>query len=210
MSGLGPVDSAIVTRIAKSTGKMIDRALHRVSNRLDVIPYDIPQIVGGSAILAGAGSLTARILRAEMMGLAGINRSNSAPEIAIDVADIVAVGAWTRQDIAWSEVEGGATQPGSFNWTNIDLIIQEYVDAGLQIIGLLTYSPQWANGGQSDDHYGVAPGYEGDFGVYCAAVVNRYKPGGTLGYTEAQGIRHWEIWNEPNSPAFWKPHADPQ
>jgi hypothetical protein len=41
--------------------------------------------------------------------------------------------------------------------------------------------------------------------VYTA--VNRYKPGGVLaqqqGWTGGQGIRHWEMWNEPDFVLFW-------
>ncbi len=38
-------------------------------------------------------------------------------------------------------------------------------------------------------------------------TVNRYKPGGVLaaqrGWAEGVGVRHWEIWNEPDWSFFW-------
>ena len=38
-------------------------------------------------------------------------------------------------------------------------------------------------------------------------LVNRYKPGGELarqqGWQDGWGIRHWELWNEADSPQFW-------
>lgn len=41
--------------------------------------------------------------------------------------------------------------------------------------------------------------------VYTA--VSRYKPGGVLaqanGWPAAQGVTHWEMWNEPDLSAFW-------
>ncbi len=42
---------------------------------------------------------------------------------------------------------------------------------------------------------------------YVYEAVNRYKPGGVLatarGWTAAQGVSHWEVWNEPDWDFFW-------
>ncbi len=38
-------------------------------------------------------------------------------------------------------------------------------------------------------------------------AVNRYKPGGVLaqqfGWAQGAGVRHWEMWNEPDLTSFW-------
>jgi len=43
--------------------------------------------------------------------------------------------------------------------------------------------------------------------VFVSNTVQRYKPGGTLaqaqGWGSGVGIRHWEIWNEPDLNQFW-------
>ena len=43
--------------------------------------------------------------------------------------------------------------------------------------------------------------------VFVNETVERYKPGGTLaqtqGWPDGKGIRHWEIWNEPDLKQFW-------
>jgi hypothetical protein len=42
---------------------------------------------------------------------------------------------------------------------------------------------------------------------FVANTVDRYKPGGTLatqqGWGSGVGVRHWEIWNEPDLNQFW-------
>ena len=42
---------------------------------------------------------------------------------------------------------------------------------------------------------------------YVFTTVNRYKPGGVFaqqkGWNGLQGIRQWELWNEPDLPWFW-------
>lgn len=42
---------------------------------------------------------------------------------------------------------------------------------------------------------------------FVAEAVTRYRPNGLLaqaeGWTNGQGITHWEVWNEPDLPWFW-------
>ncbi len=42
---------------------------------------------------------------------------------------------------------------------------------------------------------------------FVYTTVSRYKPGGVLaqqqGWSQGQGIRHWEMWNEPDFALFW-------
>jgi len=71
-------------------------------------------------------------------------------------------------------------------------------------IGL--FEPIFADG--SDD---PAPGktvnQANPWAVFVSNTVQRYKPGGVLaqaqGWGDGVGIRHWEIWNEPDLHQFW-------
>ncbi len=48
---------------------------------------------------------------------------------------------------------------------------------------------------------------ENYWAAFVYQTVMRYKPGGEIarqrGWTDGWGIRHWEVWNEADSPHFW-------
>ena len=107
------------------------------------------------------------------------------------------IGAgWIRFDIKWSIVEASR---GTFNWTIYDRLVAEASKRGISIVANLAYTPSWARpAGAADDK--VAPVNVADFATFARAAVVRYAP---------KGVRHYEIWNEPNISAFWKPAPDP-
>lgn len=107
------------------------------------------------------------------------------------------IGAgWIRFDIKWSIVEASR---GTFNWTIYDRLVAEASKRGISIVANLAYTPSWARpAGATDDK--VAPVNVADFATFARAAVVRYAP---------KGVRHYEIWNEPNISAFWKPAPNP-
>ena len=69
----------------------------------------------------------------------------------------------------------------------------------MNVIAVLAYSPGWSRTAPgTDDKY--PPANVADYANYARKVVERYAP---------LGITHYEIWNEPNLAAFWKPKPDP-
>lgn len=96
---------------------------------------------------------------------------------------------WIRTDMIWGHVQAGG--PTSFNWTKYDKYVEIAHNKGLKLLFILAYSVGWANGGQGQM---VPPTNASDYANYCAAAVARYSP---------LGVKHWEIWNEPNLPGFW-------
>ncbi|MFW6183020.1 MAG: hypothetical protein ACOC8X_04420 [Chloroflexota bacterium] len=68
------------------------------------------------------------------------------------------------------------------------------------------YEPVFADG---TDTPGVQKSINGAnrWARFVNAAVNRYKPGGLLaqanGWDPGVGIRHWEMWNEPELESFW-------
>lgn len=104
---------------------------------------------------------------------------------------------WIRFDFEWWSAE---PEPGRFDWSQIDRVVREARERDLQVLGTLGYTPEWARpAGAVDDK--VPPEDPDRFGAFVAEAVRRYAP---------QGVRHWEVWNEPNIVQFWKPLPDPE
>jgi hypothetical protein len=108
--------------------------------------------------------------------------------------DAVAVGAtWVRLDFSWSDVQPDG--PGSFHWAGLDRVVTAARTLGLNVLPTLAYTPKWARppGCTSDK---CAPSSDAAFARFARAATSRYAP---------KGVRTWEIWNEENTPGFWKP-----
>lgn len=100
-----------------------------------------------------------------------------------------------RFDVDWSVAE---PTPGNFDWARIDRIVEAVTKAGLKPLGVLAYTPDWARVPGTTDTHG-APADPAAFAAFAAQAASRYS--GSIG--------DWEIWNEPNNAAFWKPAPDP-
>jgi hypothetical protein len=121
------------------------------------------------------------------------------PPEAVD-ADLdlmVSTGArWLRVSVGWGHVE---RVPGAYDWAGTDHVVRGAVDRGLSIVAVIGTAPAWdAVGGCSG--FECAPAHPSLFADFARLVVQRYAP---------LGVRHWEIWNEPNHVAFWSPRPDP-
>lgn len=94
-----------------------------------------------------------------------------------------------RVDAAWDGVE---SVQGTYNWGLLDSIVASAVSAGIRLHFMVGYSPTWANGGATDKLIPDA-GHVANWQAYCQALAARYIPYGVVSY---------EVWNEPNIPAF--------
>jgi hypothetical protein len=102
---------------------------------------------------------------------------------------IKAAGAgWVRFDFAWSAVQPNG--PNQWSWKQLDDAVTSANARGLRVLGMLGYAPDWAGG------FGVAPTDNAAFARFAEMTVRRYAP---------RGVKHWEIWNEPNYKTFWNP-----
>jgi polysaccharide biosynthesis protein PslG len=119
----------------------------------------------------------------------------SSADLARELDGYVEVGAgWVRFDFNWSGIE---RQQGVFDWVRHDAVVEAASSRGLKVLGLIAYTPSWARpAGTSNKH---APSDLHDYARFVGQVVRRYS---------AAGVRHWELWNEPNHSAFWKPCPD--
>ncbi|HUF85666.1 MAG TPA: cellulase family glycosylhydrolase, partial [Acidimicrobiia bacterium] len=144
-----------------------------------------PQLGSGGGLVGGAGFAEGSSL---LWG--------SDAELAARLDGIAATGAgYVRVDVDWAVVQHGG--PSSWNWGPIDRVVSAVRARGLEVLGLITYTPPWARPAGTPDKN--PPNNPADYANFARAAVQRYQP---------QGVRDWEIWNEPNSHWFWSPKPD--
>jgi hypothetical protein len=95
--------------------------------------------------------------------------------------------AWVRIDFVWALIEPA---PDQFDWSAYDAIVAAAESRGLSILGILAYTPAWATDGPP---LSGPPRSVADWEDFCWRAAHRYRG----------RVLHWELWNEPNQPAFW-------
>ncbi|MGB1250654.1 MAG: cellulase family glycosylhydrolase [Candidatus Promineifilaceae bacterium] len=106
-----------------------------------------------------------------------------------------------RLPLRWTIIE---PQQDDFRWAKTDRAIELLHANNIDIIGVLTWVPTWANGQSSANtpsgHFPEAyPPYSvADFTNFVNAVASRYRG----------KVQSYEIFNEPNSDLFWRPAAN--
>lgn len=113
--------------------------------------------------------------------------SNRDLEKSVSLMQEAGVG-WVRIDFLWSDIE---PQEGKFDFTKYDCIVQLLRSKGIHILGILHYSTDWAS---ACGKWNCPPSENKFFVNYVAQVVRRYK----------DQVKYWELWNEPDSPTYWK------
>ena len=89
----------------------------------------------------------------------------------------------------WSTLQPNRSSPFLFDAT--DAAVATARRANHSILPILAYTPQWAQQGHEADRCHWPATDVSDWERYVTAVVERYT---------AQGVRHWQIWNEPGWP----------
>lgn len=122
----------------------------------------------------------------------GTLRWLSPDELAWELDRYVELGAqWVRMDFVWWELE---PEQGVFDWSRHDRVVEAAAERGLSVLGVIAYTPAWARpGGTTNKH---PPTNLEDYASAVRQVVEHYAP---------MGVRHWELWNEPNLWRFWEP-----
>ena len=94
-----------------------------------------------------------------------------------------------RLDFAWAQLE---PTKGQYNWTNLDVRVQEAADHGMTVLVMLYWPAAWASStGVAGKN--VPPKVPGEFGNICGQIGKRYG-------TKCAGV---EMWNEPDLTTFW-------
>ena len=106
-------------------------------------------------------------------------------EIALSLMKEAGI-AWVRMDFLWEEIE---PQEGKFEFEKYDKIVDLLSDNKIHVLGILNYSAPWA----ASAGWNSAPKDNQLFVNYSVKVIEHYK----------NKIKHWEVWNEPDSPNYW-------
>ncbi|MGJ7917213.1 cellulase family glycosylhydrolase [Massilia sp. LXY-6] len=117
-------------------------------------------------------------------------------DLTATIADYKRLGVkWVRFDFDWSVIEPAR---GHYVYERYDNVVERLAKAEIHVLGLIAYTPSWANGGKRGKfHPPLEPGVYAEFAAHLAA---RYA---------AKGVHAWEIWNEPNLGQFWGNAPDP-
>jgi hypothetical protein len=88
---------------------------------------------------------------------------------------------WITEQVEWDAVE---LQPGQYDWSQLDNIVNDGNTAGLNIMLSFEHAPVFYR----SDTSGLMPSDPSTFGAFMSAVATRY----------AGKVQGYEIWNEEN------------
>jgi hypothetical protein len=180
---------------------------HRVRYALCVLVLAIVSTPGAASLLAPP--------TAEGFGVALRTAISMYPpegaEGTTALLHVRAVGAQlVRIQVSWSAAAPADPPPGfqaanpndhSYNWSELDRVVQSAVDAGLEPIVDITTPPTWA---QEPAGGGVQRPSPAQLGMFARAAASRFN-GSTPGLPI---VRYWEVWNEPNVSLFLEPQIE--
>lgn len=117
--------------------------------------------------------------------------------IADAVTRMQALGVrWVRLDFDWSVMQ--PTGPNDSVFTGHEAVVRALGVAGIKVLGIIDYTPSWANGGKPSKYY--PPLNATDYANFASRLVSYFGP---------LGVHTWEIWNEQNLGNFWVPAPNP-
>ncbi len=146
-------------------------------------------------------------------GLLFNHRAYTPAQIDAQIAALRQTGATVvRSDALWEATEPSPPVGGvhHYDWGFDDQIAGALAAHGLRWLPIVDYSAAWAQSIPGQDH--SPPARASDFAAYAAALAGRYGPGGSFwaGHPSLppEPVDTYEIWNEPDNPAFWSPTPD--
>jgi hypothetical protein len=109
-----------------------------------------------------------------------------------------------RINFAWGSVQSGPNAP--YDWGHYDPVVRAAAENGVHVLATMYSTPSWAASTPEVPPLGSdLPGFE----EFARTAVERYGSGGTFWEDHPDlpklPITDWQLWNEPNSPLFWKP-----
>lgn len=145
------------------------------------------------------------------------------PQAPLSGADLDRMGQGAvgtlRFEIFWSGVDPTAA-PGDYNWSGPDAVIGNAARNGIQALPFIFSTPQWVaelDGRNCDPESCLPfaprkPAALKAWKAFLSDLAKRYGPNGEFWAVNPtipeKPIRVWQIWNEQNSPSFFKPKPD--
>ena len=112
-----------------------------------------------------------------------------------------------RINLAWGSVQSGRDAP--YDWSHYDGVIGNAARNGIRVLATVYSSPEWA---EPSPEYPPLGDRLPEFEDFARAAIRRYGSGGAFWKENPDvpklPITAWQLWNEPNSPLFWKPAPD--
>ncbi len=99
---------------------------------------------------------------------------------------------WVRVEVNWNAIQSGG--PNWWRWDYLDRMVSQLNARGMKILGTLTYTPGWARRSSCAGSMYCPPANPADYANFARNAAARYA---------RFGVHDWEIWNEPNLPAWW-------
>jgi len=121
-----------------------------------------------------------------------------------------------REHVYWDRIE---RTPGTFDFTGLDALVERATARGLTLMPILTATPQFHSTrplGLYND--GWPPRDPSTMLRFTYQLAKRYGTLGTFWGCVAPGlpcrrpyrpITAWQVWNEPDLPAWWRTGVDP-
>lgn len=135
-------------------------------------------------------------------------------EIRAQLSELAGTGAKVvRADAFWEVAEPAAPVGGlpRYDWAYADRIVGALAVYRLRWLPVIDYSPPWVQSIQGVDH--SPPASPMAYAAYAGALAARYGTGGVFWRAHPrlhpEPVQTYEIWNEPDNVAFWKPRPDP-
>lgn len=129
------------------------------------------------------------------------------------LAQTAATGARTlRQTFDWALIE---KQPGIYSFDFYDKWMADASRADFDQLAVLFNPPAFRSSRRAGDSRGgtFPPSGNEGFARFADAVVRRYGPGGSFWAENPDvpphPVREWQIWNEPNTRAYWPTGPNP-
>jgi hypothetical protein len=132
----------------------------------------------------------------------------------VELAHIAAIGfGLVRSPLYWADVE---RSPGVYDLARTDEFVAALARNGLRWLPVIVSTPPFRAAGRSVDADGRSydpPQHAADLGAFAAMLVRRYGRDGSFWADHpelpALPVHSWQVWNEPNIPAFWRSGIDP-
>lgn len=116
-----------------------------------------------------------------------------------------------RQVFDWAAIE---RTPGRYTFARHDRYVIDLARQGMRAMPIVFNPPEFRSSAPARGRRpGTYPPREpAAMGRFAAALVRRYGPRGTLWQRRPEigplPIRSWQVWNEPNLPAYWPAGPD--